>query len=61
MRPITVYYNNGGSETAAIDRGPSGVRLEESEGFAIVRFGRMENGRWVELIAAPLASVRSWN
>lgn len=58
-RPITVYYNNGTSQTLVLDR-DRGVRLEESEGYTIVRFGRMQNGEWIELLAAPLASVRSW-
>ena len=64
---VTIHYNNGEEQTVVIDRGESGARLREEEGWSIIHFGRTEEnssagpyGEWVELIHAPVASVRSW-
>jgi hypothetical protein len=58
---VTIRYSNGEEQTAVIDKGPSGARLREDEGWSVIRFGRTEDGEWHELIAAPAASVRSWD
>lgn len=66
---ITVAFNNGDEHVLVVDYNPATghpiVKVDRTSDPAspvILRFGRSDgNGHWHELLAAPIASVRSWS
>ena len=58
---ITVWFTNGDSHVLSVDydtnRGQPIVRRDDT---GILRFGRTQDGRWFELLAAPEINVQYW-